>query len=707
MKKLIKRARSISLIILAMQAGFISPAPAQQTFVPEVGMNKIDTAQFVDATVLDAVHILSVMGGVNIVATKEAGEKEVSLYLKDTNVHSAIDMICRASGLWYRYNKMTKSYLVMTVDQYKEDVVVYREDFTRAFTLRHQNVVTAAKTIENLYGDRVELTLDADDDDYLGERGGSGTSSSSSSSSSSSTSSNSSSSNSDASSGKQERDLRPDTLTPQQLSVLGVASSGGVDRLTEGALKGIVNREPPIYVSVNKLHNILFVRTSDESAMGGIAKLIKQSDKPTRQVLLEMKVLELTIDDTFKSQFNIGSDFGKTSLLDSSNATQAANQFDIGNFADLGGQFLFKLMHEKIQVQMELLERENRINVLSTPLLLASNNREARLFIGEERPITTGIKVTTTQNTGQTGTSSEPITELQSIGDELVITPRINSDRTVTLHIEQLASTVLEDNAEILAVNSSGNLLTSTIDTVQSSEMQATVVAKDGLTVAVGGMIKRTRNDDEQKVPLLGDIPILGQLFKRTSDEDKKTEVVILITPHIMMNPEETERISRERMASLSSNPAMDGHGFEASKNQPLLPAGTTTQDLVKLVRYAAQAVRGIPDDLNGVQPWQLNMLSPVSLLVKDDLEMTPQFSFKRGDLYVTALVIENRSRQFAVLQEQALRGNWIAASFENKNLSPQGEANSWTHGYVLSNKPFLDVLATSGDLGLTQGSLQ
>ena len=128
----------------------------------------IEFVEFKDAEIKDAARILSSMTGANIAVTKEASNEQVSLLLQKTELKHAIDMLSRVAGLWYRYNKAGNSYIIMTEQQYQDDIVVYRDDVIRTFTLRHQNVNTTAATVQSLFGDRVKLSLQQGSDDFDG-----------------------------------------------------------------------------------------------------------------------------------------------------------------------------------------------------------------------------------------------------------------------------------------------------------------------------------------------------------------------------------------------------------------------------------------------------------------------------------------------------------------------------------------------------------
>lgn len=339
-------------------------------------------------------------------------------------------------------------------------------------------------------------------------------------------------------------------LTPDQLarleSTVGVDGDGNV--ISSEALKGISRTEQPIYITVNREHNLIIVRTSDMSALKDIERLIKEMDRPTPQVLLEMKVLELTMGDSFNQLFNMD-------IL----SANGKERLRLGNSSiptDVG-TMIYNFLDSRITARLEILQKNNHINTLSSPILLASNNRPARVFVGEERVLVTGVTATDPVLNASGGLITPAKvtfeTELRNIGNTLNIIPKINADRTVTLSIQQDASTVLEGAVKLPPITVGTTTQSFNIDSVKTSNIEGIVVAKDGLTVAIGGLISSSKNNDERKVPVLGDIPIVGELFKRKEQSNRKSELILLITPHIITTPGETEDVSRDTMESISA----------------------------------------------------------------------------------------------------------------------------------------------------------
>jgi len=555
--------------------------------------------EFNGAKVVDAIRLIAEISGVNIVATAEAGSQEVTLFLQNITAAQAVESVCKISGLWYRRDEDTQTFRVMTTEEFQKDYIVYRKDQIQIFTLQHPNSLTVATAIEDLFGDRVFLSLGIDETelDELSGMGSSqyggtfgagrglgggayGQSSFGATGRYSRTGSNStgrfsrgvgggarSGYGGTGRRGARARDIDSEAvvqeeLTPDQLAMLG-ERLGEEGRAEGEILEGISRKDPPIYISVNRQHNLIVVRTSDADTMKEIERLIAELDRPTPQVLLEMKILELTVGDSFRSVFDMEVTTGhETSgpattqpanpLLPSA-ATAPRHTFGSGNFPLEGGTLVYQYLSDAVRARMELLQRDNRIEVVATPLLLASNNRVARMFVGEERVLTTGVSTDIiTPDTGATTAFVEPITEVRDVGNTLIIVPKINADRTVTLFINQDSSSVHEDGATIPVVDASGTISEFAIDTINTATLQATVVAKDGRTLAIGGLIRVEQVDVEEKVPFLGDLPLLGFFFRREERANIKSELILLITPHVLFTPAEAEAATEQRLKELS-----------------------------------------------------------------------------------------------------------------------------------------------------------
>ncbi|MBV1883674.1 MAG: hypothetical protein KUG82_18690 [Pseudomonadales bacterium] len=534
--------------------------------------NEVELAQleFKGAKLIDAIRIMSELSGVNIVATQEAMDIEVTMYLQNVTVREAIDTLCKINGLWYREDPTTRSFRIMTSKEFQNDLVVYRDDETRVFTLLNPNVIDVAEAISSLYGDRVILSLgrEVDSDSNRSSNSGSGSSNSASdgfSNSGSNRRSNNGNANSDdtrnsgSSRGGQGRNGSKkvnDELTIDQLSNLSQRGMKN-NQVNNMALQSISRQESPIFVTVNNEHNLVLIRTSDRRVMKDIATLVQELDRPVPQVLLEMRILDVSLGDEFQSVFDYQLTGGTSQITEKNEAgisltDVTKNALGLGNFDNEGGTFIYQFLNNSLKTSIQMLDKNNQVEVLSAPMILASNHRPAEIVVGEERVMVTGV---TTQNVetsaGRSSTFISAETEIRSIGNILKITPVVNADRTIILDLEQTNSSVNIAGAFIPVISEAGRVTSFAVDTVNTATIRGKIIAKDNLTIAVGGLIRRSKSTGVSKVPLLGDIPFLGRLFRKEFEKESKSELILLITPHVLMTPSEAEAYTHKHTTSL------------------------------------------------------------------------------------------------------------------------------------------------------------
>jgi general secretion pathway protein D len=170
---------------------------------------------------------------------------------------------------------------------------------------------------------------------------------------------------------------------------------------------------------------------------------------------------------------------------------------------------------------IEALETVGHTEILSSPRIMATNNQEAKILVGSTEPYVT--TTTTTPSAGPT-TTAESVSFID-VGVKLFVTPTIHKDGFVTMKIKPEVSSVVRN------VTTGNN---NTIPVVETSEAETTVMAKDHVTIVLGGLIKEEKIKTVKKVPLLGSIPVLGMAFQSKSDFVRKTEIVLFLTPKII-----------------------------------------------------------------------------------------------------------------------------------------------------------------------------
>lgn len=377
-------------------------------------------------------------------------------------------------------------------------------------------------------------------------------------------------------------DSRRDTnefknLTPEQAQVVQKALQEGRAE-TDAALQALRRQQVDIYVAVSRKNNMLMVRTSDAAVMEDIRDLVKKLDVPIAVLLLEVKVLSIELGDGFNSVFdyqfsdgvNNAGGFGSGLVQPPpadvlSGTVRKAASLAVGGTGLNSGALLFQFVNDNFRARLQLLEDKNKITTLATPLLLTSNNEVSRLFVGEERPIIRNISSSTVVNNNAVTSTPNTTVEFRPVGTTLLITPNINSDPTVTLRILQENSTINPGAANIPVVTGEGSVQQQAVDVVSTRTVSGTVIAKDELMVAVGGLIEDNVHDQRSQVPILGRIPVLGVPFRKQSTGRGRRELIVLCKPHIMSTPAEAQELSEKLIRELSLHPASpDGHEIKA-----------------------------------------------------------------------------------------------------------------------------------------------
>lgn len=534
----------------------------------------------------ELMKLVSDRTGINISSSDAAAGKPVTVFLRNITVAAAVEEVCRTTGLWYRGDGEVVR--IMTMAEYEKNLASFREETMETFTLLYPNVVEVAGVIYGLYPDRTLLSLgeqelqeDAENDlarrfrrfRVLDENGGSqfmdmeapSVSSGAGGTGSGAFSFSRGSVLSRLNQWEQLKSRRRSFAGPGQADLsqdeakeIGRALKAGDVENYERMLAES-RQAANIFVSMSRKNNMLIVRTSDTRAMDEIRRLVKSLDVPTPMVLMELKVMELKLGDDFEASFEY--DFHRKG----STHTVGNNGELIGKtlqsaLSGMNPTFAFNVLNDDISAKINLMQRDGRVKVLATPTLLTANNEVSRIFSGEELPIVTGWTAGQTTTSLESGTEittqPTPQIERKDVGTMLLITPNINADRTVTIHLMQENSYSDESKSTRIPVPGSPDL---SVQYVESRSLTGTFVAKDKMTVLAGGLIKEKESEEYYRTPFFGSIPLLGWLFRGTEKVKERTELVILITPHVISTPYEGGKISDELLKALSAHPVRDG----------------------------------------------------------------------------------------------------------------------------------------------------
>lgn len=530
-------------------------------------------------------RLISDQAGVNIALSDSLRSKKISIFLRNVTAEAAVEEICRSLDLLFRREPKSGIIRVMSRQEFNDSLSSFREEVTEMFTLLYPNVVEMASVIYGLWPDRTFLSLGEEefdeDEEYdisrrfrrfrqLEDSGGSqfmtmeapqATSSGSRSGGSTFSFSRGSAASRQSMWEQLKRKARRDAengdyLTPDEARALAQAYTAGDTNYIERVRSRVSPSAANIFVSISRRNNMLVVRTSDTRVMDEIRALVKRLDVPTPMVLMEVKVLELDVTDGYEASFSYS--FNRDTHTVGNNGSVAALASQAGKDA-FTPTFAFNVVNSTLDAQVRMLQQDGKIKTLATPSLLVANNEVARIFSGKEYPLVTGWQPNETIVTDGIGAQSSMTVEItkQDVGTMLLITPNINADKTVTLRLVQENSEVSPTKVDIPVDGGSGE--SKQIEYVESRSIAGTFVAKDGMTIMAGGLVKEQEGETYWRTPFLGSIPLIGWLFRGTEKIKQRTELLVLIKPHVITTPIEGGQISRDLLKELSIHPAADG----------------------------------------------------------------------------------------------------------------------------------------------------
>ncbi|MFK7857460.1 MAG: type II secretion system secretin GspD [Granulosicoccus sp.] len=322
---------------------------------------------------------------------------------------------------------------------------------------------------------------------------------------------------------------------------------------------------PNVDIQADEDTNALII-TAPPDEMRSILAVIEQLDIRRAQVLVEAIIAELSTNNSSQLGVNFavdGSDSnrpaaytnlgGATQSLVGTVASQGANlsnglSLALGRFGSNGIDFGFLL---------SAIASDTDNNILSTPTLVTMDNQEAEIVVGQNVPFVTGQQLSSSNdNPFQT-------IERQDVGISLKVTPQINEGDNIKMDIEQEVSDV------------SATSVTGASDiTTNRRSIKTTVLVEDGQTLVLGGLISDEVSDTRDKVPFLGDIPLLGSLFRYRTSSKAKRNLMIFLHPTILRDPETADRYSQNKYDGVrSAQLGLFNNGEDFNKaSRPELP---------------------------------------------------------------------------------------------------------------------------------------
>ncbi len=282
---------------------------------------------------------------------------------------------------------------------------------------------------------------------------------------------------------------------------------------------------PGLKIASDDKRNIVLILTSP-AEYKGLLSFLERLDVSPRQVLIEATVAELTLRDELKYGLEW---FFRNKMLKGDYTLQTLFSVPTGG-PGLVYQYISDA--EKFNVAINAFALDDKVNILSTPRLMVLDNEEATIQVGTDIPIITGE--VTAADVSQAAPSIMRNIQYRNTGVILRVKPTINTEGLLTLNI----------SIEVSEMGTNPPGMDS--PTILMRRATTTVVAAQGKTIVLGGLISENKSFTVSKVPILGDIPLIGMLFKTTSKTDNKTELIIFLKPAIITNIDQASKITNE-----------------------------------------------------------------------------------------------------------------------------------------------------------------
>jgi general secretion pathway protein D len=349
--------------------------------------------------------------------------------------------------------------------------------------------------------------------------------------------------------------------------------------------------ESDIRISFDAPTNSLLIMSTFKDYQS-LRRVIEQLDAPRKQIFIDATIMEVLLDKTrtigvsyhggagqsvggqqslFMGGFNANNTMNPTSLVSNLGGLSAA--LFGPTTGDLGNSTLFKGLPINIPsfgVFLQLLQTNNDVNILSNPHLLIMNNQEGTISVGEVLP----FPGTTTAALGATsggGVGYMPFTSVQRqpVELKLTLTPSVNEHNIIRIDVDQEVSDVEAQNYNGMGPATS------------KRSTKTTIVARDQQTVVIGGMMQDRQVESVTKIPILGDIPVLGFFFRNTTKTIKKSNILIAITPYVVSDLSDLRRVAEkklrerrefiERYSSLEDTSKLDQYEMDLRRKRGML----------------------------------------------------------------------------------------------------------------------------------------
>ncbi|MDP2942431.1 MAG: secretin N-terminal domain-containing protein, partial [Candidatus Omnitrophota bacterium] len=451
---------------------------------PSVAPQKI-TLDIKGMDIIDVLKIISQRTGMNIVASKGLSGK-VTIFLKDVDAWDALEIILLANDLAYVVDGD-----IVTIMTGREYETLYGERFkdkkeVRIIKLNYANAAEVAKALTQVKTAIGRVVVDAGSNTLILME------------------------TKDRLAQMEEMVKVMDLPTVTKIFSLDYAKSDKLNpKIQDMITKGVGTMR--FDERTNKL-----VVTDLPEKVKEIEKVITAFDEKTRQVLIDAKIVQVELNDKFQAGIDwkaVFKDFTVQQTLSAGLTT--------GGKITLA-TLVFGKDRNTLDALMNFLGTTGKTNIISSPRVTALDGQEAKIMVGTKEAYITATTITPATGAVTTAESVNFV----DVGIQLYVTPTINKEGYVVMKIRPVVSSV---GSRIKTAASPDG-----VPIVKTSEAETSILVKDGMTIVMGGLMEDKVSKNMTKIPVLGDIPVLGFIFRNTNNEVKKTELVIFLTPTII-----------------------------------------------------------------------------------------------------------------------------------------------------------------------------
>jgi type II secretory pathway component GspD/PulD (secretin) len=280
---------------------------------------------------------------------------------------------------------------------------------------------------------------------------------------------------------------------------------------------------------------------ADKATTEKVSQVISNLARPKPQVLI--KVVFLEVD--YNKGMDVGVEGTVTKHLHAGLTNTASSLFGLASqgttptqgITTLPGAGIYTIVGDDFSATLRAIEEVGHVQILSRPTILARNNQMASINVGDLVPLPTGIIAATISAGPQT------IITYTQVGITLNVTPNITADGMVEMILAPSISSVDTSLGQTIGFTTNGPI---SAPAIANESANTVVITPDGQTVVIGGLMKNNKSSTDSKIPILGDIPGLGQLFHHKTSSITKQELIILVTPYVVRTPTDLARMSQD-----------------------------------------------------------------------------------------------------------------------------------------------------------------